>query len=41
MEALDLSIGIKSQKKIVNYGCLDAKARRVKEEEDIIQEAKQ
>jgi hypothetical protein len=41
MEALDLSMGIKRQKKFVNYGCLNAKARRAKEEEDIIQEAKQ
>jgi hypothetical protein len=40
MEALDLSIGIKSQKKIFNYGRLDAKARKAKEEEDIIQEIK-
>jgi hypothetical protein len=41
MKALNLSIGIKIQKKIVNYGCLDAKVHRAKEEEDIIQEAKQ
>jgi hypothetical protein len=41
MEALDLNIGIKNQKKFVNYGCLDTKIRRAKEEEDIIQKTKQ
>jgi hypothetical protein len=40
MEALDLSIGIKSQKKFVNLGCLDAKGRKAKVEEDVIQEIK-
>jgi hypothetical protein len=34
MDALDLSIGIKGQKKFVNYGCLDAKA--IVEEEILI-----
>jgi hypothetical protein len=27
---LDLNIGIKSQKKFINLGCLDAKGRRAK-----------
>jgi hypothetical protein len=40
MEALDLSIGIKSQKKFFNYSCLDIKACKAKEEEDTIQEIK-
>jgi hypothetical protein len=40
MEALDLSIGIKSQKKFFNLGRLDAKARKAKEENDVIQEIK-
>jgi hypothetical protein len=38
MEGLDLSIGIKSQKRFFNLGCLDAKACKAKYEEDIIQE---
>jgi hypothetical protein len=38
MDALDLSIGIKGQKKFVNYGRLDAKARKAKDIEDTIQE---
>jgi hypothetical protein len=32
MEALDLSIGIKSQKKFFNLGRLDTKARKAKED---------
>jgi hypothetical protein len=38
MDALDLSIGIKGQKKFVNYGHLDIKARKAKDLEDAIQE---
>jgi hypothetical protein len=34
MDALDLSIGIKNQNKFVNYGRLDAKARKAKDLED-------
>jgi hypothetical protein len=34
MEALDLSIGIKSQKRFVNVGCLYLKGRKDKSEED-------
>jgi hypothetical protein len=41
MDALDLSIGIKGQKKFVNYGGLDGKARKAKDLEDIIQEARE
>jgi hypothetical protein len=40
MEALDLSIGIKSQKNFFNLGCLDAKTRKAKEE-DIMQDFKE
>jgi hypothetical protein len=40
MNALDLSIGIKNQKGFVNYGHLDAKARKPKDVEDLIQEVK-
>jgi hypothetical protein len=41
IKALDLSIGLKSQKKIFNLGYLEAKARKNKEEEDVIQEIKE
>jgi hypothetical protein len=41
MEALDLSIGIKNQKKFYNLGRLDAKARKAKDEEDIIQKIRE
>jgi hypothetical protein len=38
---MDLSIGIKGQKKFVNYDHLDDKARKAKNLEDIIQEARE
>jgi hypothetical protein len=41
MDALDLSIGIKKQNKFVNYGKLDIKARKAKDLEDEIQQAKE
>jgi hypothetical protein len=41
MDALDLSIGIKSQNKFINYGRLDAKARKAKDLEDEIQQTRE
>jgi hypothetical protein len=41
MDTLDLSIGIRGQKKYDNYSRLDIKARKAKELEDVIQENKE
>jgi hypothetical protein len=41
MDALNLSIGIKGQNKFINYGHLDAKARKAKDLEDVIQQTRE
>jgi hypothetical protein len=41
MDALDLSIGIKKQNRFINYGRLDAKARKAKDIEDEIEKSKE
>jgi hypothetical protein len=41
MDALDLIIGIKGQNKFVNYGHLDIKARKAKDLEEAIQQARE